>query len=147
LIKSNAFNWDLRVYYEDTDAGGVVYHSNYLKFMERARTERIRSLGYELNHLAEEHDLLFVVRAMQIDFKKPAKFNDALWVTADFVGIRPASIVFGQVVGRGEAEVLCVAEVKVAAISAQSFKPKAVPEFLLNELSNASLTPPEKSKN
>ena len=146
-MKSKVFNWDLRVYYEDTDAGGVVYHSNYLKFMERARTERIRSLGYELDHLAEEQDLLFVVRAMQIDFKKPARFNDELWVTADFVGIRPASIVFGQTVGRGEAEILCSAEVKVAAVSAQSFRPKAVPEFLLNELSNASFAPPVKPKN
>lgn len=145
-MSSKDFSLHLRVYYEDTDAGGVVYHSNYLKFMERARTERIRSLGYELNHLAEDYDLLFVVRAMQIDFKKPALFNDELWVTADFVEIRPASIVFGQSVGRGEAGILCSAEVKVAAISAQSFRPKAVPEFLLTQLINACQVPHEKPK-
>lgn len=79
-----SFHWPVRVYYEDTDAGGVVYHSNYLKFMERARTERIRSVGFELDELVRDHGILFVVRSMAIDFKKPAHFNESLSVSADF---------------------------------------------------------------
>ena len=134
-----SFHWPVRVYYEDTDAGGVVYHSNYLKFMERARTERIRSVGFELDELARDHGLLFVVRSMAIDFIKPARFNESLLVSADFRALRPASIIFHQVVSRGGNETLAKAEVKVASVSAATFRPMGVPDFFLERLKSVSL--------
>jgi len=132
-----SFHWPVRVYYEDTDAGGVVYHSNYLKFMERARTERIRSVGFELDELVRDHGILFVVRSMAIDFKKPAHFNESLSVSADFKDLRPASIVFHQVVTRGGSEILAEAEVKVASVNASTFRPMGVPECVLERLTAA----------
>ena len=81
--RHDVFRWPVRVYYEDTDAGGVVYYANYLKFMERARTEWLRCHGFELPALADEHGILFVVRAVEIEYLKPARFNDALDVTLE----------------------------------------------------------------
>ncbi|MGH1538662.1 MAG: YbgC/FadM family acyl-CoA thioesterase, partial [Gammaproteobacteria bacterium] len=86
--------WQTRVYYEDTDAGGVVYYANYLKFMERARTEWLRSLGVEQDTLVDEMNVLFAVRSVSIDYKKPARFNDSLTVTAEPNALKPASILF-----------------------------------------------------
>lgn len=133
-LATSGFRWPIRVYYEDTDAGGVVYHANYLKFMERARTERLRAMGFELQELTEREDLLFVVRSMEIDFLKPARFNDALWVTAEIENLRAASFIFRQEVRRGEDELLCSATVKVVSLSAAAFRPKAVPEFIVQRL-------------
>jgi acyl-CoA thioester hydrolase len=79
------FSWPIRVYYEDTDAGGVVYHSNYLNFMERARTEWLRHLGFEQTYLRDELNVIFAVHSMQIAFKKPAKFNDLLLISSNLV--------------------------------------------------------------
>ena len=73
-----AFLWQVRVYYEDTDSGGVVYHSNYLKFMERARTEWLRSLGFEQDVLARDEDVIFAVRSINVEFLKPGRFNQLL---------------------------------------------------------------------
>jgi acyl-CoA thioester hydrolase len=125
------FRWPIRVYYEDTDAGGVVYHANYLRFLERARTERLRALGFELDELREREDILFVVRSMELDFLKPARFNEALWVTAEMEQIRSASIFFRQAIFRGESELLCEARVRVVCLSAAAFRPKPVPDFMV----------------
>ena len=128
------FRWPVRVYYEDTDAGGVVYHANYLRFMERARSERLRGLGFELDDLGRDPGILFVVRSLEIDFLRPARFNDRLWVTADLDRIRSASIHFRQAVVRSEDEVLCEARVRVVCLSAESFRPRAVPDVILQRL-------------
>ena len=133
----SAFRWPVRVYYEDTDAGGVVYHANYLRYMERARTERLRALGFELDELREREDVLFVVRAMELDFFKPARFNESLWVTADVEQVKSASLMFKQAVLREEGEVLCAARVKVACLAAEAFRPKAIPDFIVQRLRGA----------
>jgi acyl-CoA thioester hydrolase len=127
----------VRVYYEDTDAGGVVYHSNYLNFMERARTEWLRELGFEQNSLRNEHGVVFAVSALQMTFLRPALFNDALEVSASLQQQRRASLLFAQQVRR-DAELLCQAEVKIACIRIDQFKPAAIPPVLLTELNNAS---------
>jgi acyl-CoA thioester hydrolase len=130
----NTFRWPVRVYYEDTDAGGLVYHGNYVRFFERARTERLRAAGFELDGLQRDHGIMFVVRSMELDFLKPARFNDSLWVTGDFSEIRAASIYFRQEVRRGEDEILCTARVRVVSISPETHRPKAVPEFIVQRL-------------
>jgi len=127
------FVWPVRVYYEDTDSGGVVYHANYLRFMERARTEWLRSLGFEQDRLIAEEGIIFAVRSMNLDFLRPARFNDALEVTAAFARIGGASVVFEQTVRRGE-EALCRGSVKVASLDAESLRPRAVPEVVATAL-------------
>lgn len=131
--KSREFILPTRVYYEDTDAGGVVYHTNYLKFMERARTEWLRSLGFEQDRLREESGVVFAVRDMRVEFLKPARFNELLSVTASVKQSGKASLVFSQTVERG-GECLCRALVKVACIDIARFKPTAIPAGLLSEL-------------
>jgi len=127
----------VRVYYEDTDAGGVVYHTNYLKFMERARTEWLRSLGFEQDELRDRFGVVFAVRRMDVDFLKPALFNEMVTVTALVTQYGKASLVFSQSVDRGE-QTLCRAKVKVACIDLERFKPTALPAAILSELKNAS---------
>ena len=100
----------VRVYYEDTDAGGVVYHSKYINFFERARTEWLRQLGFELDELADQQQLLFVVKSVSCDYRKPALFNNELFVSAEIRELGKTSITFVQKVmrkqkdGRGNAE-------------------------------------------
>lgn len=132
-----SFRWPVRVYYEDTDSGNVVYHANYLKFMERARTERLRALGFEQDRLRRELTILFAVHAMTIDFIRPAVFNDALEVTADVHACHRASLDFLQHVYRkGEDKPLCTAQVRVVCIDAERFRPCPIPEPLLGQLRN-----------
>jgi acyl-CoA thioester hydrolase len=127
------FSWPVRVYYENTDAGGVVYHSNYVTFMERARTEFLRSLGVELGALERDEHVLFAVRSVAIDFRSPARLDDLLDVTVDIKDARPASLTFLQSVRR-DGRVLCEGEVRVASISADHFKPVAIPPKLVDLL-------------
>ncbi len=124
------FEWPVRVYYEDTDSGGVVYHAQYLKFMERARTEWLRDLGFEQDNLRHEHQCLFAVHSMNIAFKQPARFNEALVVKSGISSTSAASLVFQQKILRDD-ELLCQAEVKVACLHAEQFKPMAIPSFML----------------
>ena len=93
---SNEFSLPVRVYYEDTDAGGVVYHANYLRFMERARTEWLRALGFEQDRLAQELGIVFVLASLDIQSRKPARFNDALSVTSSISTVGRVSILFKQ---------------------------------------------------
>ncbi len=127
------FDWPVRVYYEDTDSGGVVYHSQYLNFMERARTEWLRALGFEQDQLRAEHKLLFAVHSMQLLYRKPARFNDALLIKSRLEKASGASMQFEQKLYRGE-ELLCEASVRIACLDAESFRPKSIPSFILTEM-------------
>ncbi|MFV1921000.1 MAG: tol-pal system-associated acyl-CoA thioesterase [Methylotenera sp.] len=125
-----AHSWPVRVYYEDTDSGGVVYHSNYLNFMERARTEWLRALGFEQTYLKDELAILFVVHSMDITFKKPAKFNDLLLVTSNVEKLGRSSIVFDQKITKDN-QLLVEAQVKLACVSNVTFKPNVIPQSVL----------------
>jgi acyl-CoA thioester hydrolase len=127
------FSWPTRVYWEDTDAGGVVYHAQYLAFLERARTEWLRARGKGQELLRVEHDLVFAVRAMRIDFRSPARLDDALDVTVALRQCRRASLVIAQSVRR-DGVLLLDAEVRVAALNASDFRPRAIPDALYGEL-------------
>lgn len=127
------FDWPVQVYYEDTDAGGVVYHSQYLNFMERARTEFLRSLGLMQIELRDDLGILFVVRDIQIRFKKPAKFDDALNVNTQLLKVGRSLLEFEQNIYRGD-EHLIAAKVDVVCIGADSFRPVSIPEKMLGLL-------------
>ncbi len=130
------FVWPVRVYYEDTDSGGVVYYANYLKFMERARTEWLRSHCFEQDTLARDQGALFVVRSVNVDYLRPARFNDLLAVHSRVVRAGGASLVFEQEITRaGEAvELLCRGRVKVACIDTETCKPRSIPRRVLAEI-------------
>ncbi|HHO68761.1 MAG TPA: tol-pal system-associated acyl-CoA thioesterase [Gammaproteobacteria bacterium] len=138
MAEVSEFRWPVRVYYEDTDSGGVVYYANYLKFMERARTERLRALGFEQDRLREEYGILFTVHSVQADFLRPALFNDALEVTAEIVRRRRASLTFSQQVLRqgDDGTALCRGRVQVACVDAGSFRPCAIPDPIMRKLSD-----------
>jgi len=130
------FIWPVRVYYEDTDAGGVVYYANYLKFMERARTEWLRSLGIEQEPLLREDNVMFVVADMEAKFRRPARFGELLEVTSEVAESRRASITFAQEIWRGGAgagELLLSGRVRVACLDARTFRPRSLPDRLAPE--------------
>jgi len=129
-----AFRWPVRIYYEDTDAGGVVYYANYLKFMERTRTEWLRALGFELTALAQEYGILFVVRGVEIEYLKPALFNDALEVTVELSDHGRSRIAVFQQVLRGE-EVLAAANVRAVCVDTQNIRPASIPKPILDRIS------------
>lgn len=127
------FTHPVRVYWEDTDAGGVVYHAQYLAFLERARTEWLRDLGYGQELLRREHDLVFAVRAMTIDFRRPARLDDALTVSVALRACRGASLVLAQSIAR-DGECLLDAEVRCAALRAADFRPRPIPDAMQSRL-------------
>ena len=127
------FSWPVRVYYEDTDSGGVVYYANYLRFMERARTEWLRSFGIEQDQLLQRDGLLFVVRHVDVNYLKPARFNDALQVTVAVHERGRASLIFEQQVLREDGETtteLCRGHVKIACVDAASMRPCPIPDYI-----------------
>ena len=143
------FSWRTRVYWEDTDAGGVVYYANYLRFMERARTEWLRTLGYCQRDLANNRGVLFAVTRVRIDYRRPARLDDELSVTCDPRTVGAASVSFDQNITRLSAGtatdhaeapgafepapgVLTEAEVRIACLDARTFRPLRMPEFLLS---------------
>jgi acyl-CoA thioester hydrolase len=132
-VLESVFSWPTRVYWEDTDAGGVVYHAQYLAFLERARTEWLRARGMGQQWLREELDLVFAVRAMRIDFRLPARLDDALDVSVVLRQCRRASLVIGQAI-RCDGRLLLDAEVRVAALNASDFRPRAIPDSLYEML-------------
>ena len=132
-MQTGAFRWPVRVYYEDTDAAGVVYYANYLKFLERARTEWLRAAGFEQTALRDEHDIVFVVRALAIEYAVPARFNDELEVGVAVNAIRGSVLELAQTVRRG-GETLMTASVKIACINTRSFKPVRIPKLILEKL-------------
>ena len=120
------FRFPVRVYYEDTDAAGVVYYANYLKFMERARTEWLSSLGFDLAATEREHGIVFVVHRVEIEFRKPAQLSDRLDVTLSLVELGRARLVADQAVNRA-AETLTQARVTLACLDPSTWRPARIP--------------------
>jgi acyl-CoA thioester hydrolase len=120
------FEWPVRVYYEDTDAGGVVYHTSYIRFLERARTEWLRSLGYSQARLVDDIGLVFSVVSLEMQYLLPARLDDLLQVHCSVEMAGGASVTFGQAVHRGEQE-LARGKVVVACLDAATFKPRRLP--------------------
>jgi acyl-CoA thioester hydrolase len=128
-----SFSWPVRVYYEDTDLGGVVYYANYLKFLERARTEWLRSLGFAQTELAARHGVVFVVRSIALEYLKPARFDDELQVTVELADAGASRIGLAQRVQRG-GECLVTATVDVACVQTATFKPVRIPAHLIDQM-------------
>lgn len=126
------FVWPVRVYWEDTDAGGVVYYANYLKFLERARSEWLRALDIHQADLAATEGVLFVVRRVEADYLSPARFDDALTVHCQVTETGRASLEMAQQIQRGET-VLLTARVKLACVSADALKPRRMPEWIMEK--------------
>jgi acyl-CoA thioester hydrolase len=125
------FTWNIRVYYEDTDAGGVVFSTNYLKFFERARTEWLRAVGVGQQVLAETHGVMFVVKSTAVDYHAPAQLDDELKVTTVVRRIGHASVQFTQEAWRiheTQPKLLVTGEIKVGCVDANTFRPCAMPE-------------------
>jgi len=140
-ISVREFSWPVRVYYEDTDSGGVVYYANYLKFMERARTEFLRSIGYEQDQLQQELGIIFAVHSANIQYKKPARFNDELNVITSITTIGKASIHFKQSIllesshhAGSTASLLSDAEIKIACLNAEKFTPQSIPVSIIEKI-------------
>jgi acyl-CoA thioester hydrolase len=127
------YSFPVRVYFENTDAGGVVYHGEYFKFLERARTEWLRHLGFDHQMLAHDHRMVFVVTSMSIDFQKAARLDDNLAVSVRLESLGKVRCVFSQEIRRDD-EVLVVAKVTVASLAAQSFKPVEIPAPLRRKM-------------
>ncbi len=130
---SNVFSIPVRVYYEDTDAGGVVYYANYLRFMERARTEWLCALNVNQNELSGSESVVFAVRSVRVEYVRPARLNDMLEITAALDRVGPASLSFVQEVRR-DGEILCSGLVKVACLDARGFFPKPIPSYILSRI-------------
>ena len=129
------FAWPIRVYYEDTDAGGVVYHANYLNFMERARTEWLRSLGFEQTELKAEMGVIFVVRRLKLQYRRPACFNDQLIVITKLIKVGRSLLEFEQTIQRqDEQELLTEATIEVVCVDAQQFKPTSIPASITHAM-------------
>ncbi|NOS75219.1 MAG: tol-pal system-associated acyl-CoA thioesterase [Methyloglobulus sp.] len=127
------FSWAVRVYYEDTDAGGVVFYANYLKYLERARTEYLRALGYEQDELMTQAGVIFAVRSLQIEYIKSARFNQMVQVSAKIKDIKKASLEFAQQITH-DGQLLVTADVCIACLDVDTMKPKAIPDYLLEQL-------------
>ncbi len=131
----NGFLWPVRVYYEDTDAGGVVYYANYLKFMERARTEWLRSLGFEQDELIAREGVVFAVRSVQVEYHRPARFNDELLVSVALRERGRASLGFTQrIVRKADEGLLCEGAIRIVSLRIDSFKPCAIPPQIIQRL-------------
>jgi acyl-CoA thioester hydrolase len=136
------FTWRVRTYWEDTDAGGIVYYANYLKFMERARSEWLRAIGIEQGPLQQEHGLMFVVVSAESHFQRPARYGDLLQVTCEVEKWTRASLTFKQDILRDpagaqdniERELLVTGRVRVACLDAAKFRPRALPDRILQEM-------------
>ncbi len=144
-LSKKTFVWPVRVYYEDTDSGGVVYYANYLKFMERARTEWLRTLGVEQDALLRNEKIIFAVRRASVEYVKPARFNDELLILTSISAMRRVSITFEhniylqrEYAKAGErAPLLCSGVVEVASLDGDAFKPTHIPSHLVMELKGA----------
>ena len=132
------FHHPVRIYYEDTDAGGVVYYANYLRFFERCRTEWLRSLGHEQTHLLATEDIVFVVKSVAADYKRPARLDDHLEVGLRLEHLGRAQLQFSQWVDRlnkdGSRETLVTGNVKLACVNLKTLRPVSIPEWLHSQL-------------
>ena len=133
--------WLVRVYHEDTDGAGVVYYANYLRYFERARTEWLRALGFEQTDLAAEYRILFVVRAINVEYLQPARFNDELQITVELAEPGASQIIFVQRAQRVlSGTVLCEARVRVACVSLHTMKPVRIPKPVTTKMSTKMST-------
>ena len=128
------FNFNVKVYYEDTDAGGVVYYANYLKFLERARSEAIYSLGFSNSDLFKNHGILLIVKSCNIEYKKPAKFEDKLQIISEIISFTKTSFIMKQDIKRND-ELISAAEIHLVAVD-KNGKPSTIPEELKQKLEN-----------
>ncbi|CAG2127559.1 tol-pal system-associated acyl-CoA thioesterase [Cupriavidus plantarum] len=127
------FVWPLRVYWEDTDAGGVVFYANYLKFFERARTEWLRSLGIEQQKLVDEAGVVFVVRSTAVEYNAPARLDDQLEIRTRVERVGPASVQFAQEAWRGELQ-LAAGSIRVGCVDKSTFRPAPIPNPVLETI-------------
>jgi len=135
----SAFSWAARVYWEDTDGGGIVYYANYLRFLERARTEWLRSLGHSQQELARTAGILFAVAGLSVEYRRPARLDDELIITCEPRSERATVMCFSQRIYRGSAtgaadNLLVEADVRVVCVDKQTLKPKRLPDFLVDVL-------------
>ena len=133
------FSWPTRVYWEDTDAGGMVYHACYVAFLERARTEWLRALGYGQEQLRLHYGVVFAVRSMRLDFLRPARLDDVLEVSVVLTRCRRASLLFAQSIRR-DGELVLEAEVRLAAVDAGSLRPCGIDDVLYAVMKNLEIT-------
>jgi acyl-CoA thioester hydrolase len=132
-LSANPFSWPIRVYWEDTDAGGVVYHAGYLRFLERARSEWLRWLGVSQHELREQSDIVFAVKSVRMEFLAPARLDDELAVSVELTECRRASLSFRQrIVRESDARPLVEADVRAACLTASTFRPRVMPEGLFD---------------
>ena len=124
------FHWPLNVYYEDTDAGGVVYYANYLKFLERARTEWLRSKGINQHQVSKDYGALFAVRSVSIDYKQPAHLDDQLAVSVEVLDVRKASLNMKQNILNNNDELIVNAAVNIVCLHDESFSPRPIPQTI-----------------
>lgn len=132
-IQIPQFHWPLRVYYEDTDAGGMVYHSNYLKYFERARTEWLRQIGVNQQAMISQQQVMFVMKSALVDYHLPAKLDDELIVITDIEKSGRASVVFSQEAWRGD-QCLVGGRFKIGCVHAETVRPCAIPPEILNAM-------------
>lgn len=135
----SAFTWNVRVYYEDTDAGGIVYYANYLKFFERARTEWLRAIGVDQHALLQQHDAMFVVKNVAAEYHAPARLDDVLKLTLSIEKLGRASLQFVQQAWNGD-QLLNTARVKVGCVDS-ALRPRAVPDVVAARMRGAESSP------
>lgn len=136
-VSAPGFVWPVRVYYEDTDAGGIVYHANYLRFMERARTEWLRVLGFEQDQLSQQAGLVFVITRADVHYLRAARFNAELRVTTVIERLRRVSIEFDQQIDDRAGAAICRARNTVACVDAQSLSPRRIPAHMMRVFEGA----------
>jgi acyl-CoA thioester hydrolase len=140
-LREGTHRYELRVYYEDTDAGGVVYHANYLRFAERARTEALRDLGVPHAEMTGQFGLMFMVRRVKLDYLAPARLDDSLVVVTRALSVRAASVELHQGIGReGDAGTLADAEILLACVRVADGRPARIPPRWRDALVNLTLT-------
>ena len=131
------FHWSINVYFEDTDAGGVVYSANYLKFLERARPEWLRSLGLQSREISSTFKVLFAVRSVQIEYKKPARLDEQLDVSVEILELRKASLNMQQNIINNNGELIVNATVNIVCLHSEHFTPCPIPKLIYEALNNA----------
>lgn len=152
------FSWTIRVYYEDTDAGGVVFYANYLKFFERARTEWLRAMGVGQHALAQDESVIFIVKSTTVDYLAPAQLDDMLRISVNVARLGRASVSFtqeawrlnadgsdGKLLARGAIDVVCVKAQGKTPSGNADFRPTAIPASIMNSIRNTIVQPATRS--
>ncbi|PUA16969.1 tol-pal system-associated acyl-CoA thioesterase [Glaciimonas sp. PCH181] len=140
-VPKEDFSWNIRVYYEDTDAGGVVFYANYLKFFERARTEWLRAAGIEQSRLVETHEVMFVVKSTALDYHAPSRLDDELKLTVTVENVGRVAVDFVQQAWRRDGEemkLLATGRIKVVCVNTHTFRPHAIPQMVLDRIQPAT---------